>query len=134
MNSVSQLFKRVLLLGVALISAIALVGSVAGFLAFGIKGLVSALIGAAMATLFVSLTAASVWFASKLSLAGFFGVVLGGWLVKMVSFLVLVIFLRKSEFIVGGVLFFTLVAAVIGSLTVDAWVFARSRIPTIASK
>jgi hypothetical protein len=52
----------------------------------------------------------------------------------MVSFLVLVIFLRKSEFIVGGVLFFTLVAAVIGSLTVDAWVFARSRIPTIASK
>jgi hypothetical protein len=134
MNPVATLFKRVLLLGLVLISAIALVGSIVGFLSFGFRGVVSALIGAAMATLFVSLTATSVWFGSRLSLAGFFAIVLGGWLLKLVLFLILVVLLRNSDFIVGGVIFFTLVSAVLGSLAVDAWVFTRSRIPLISGE
>lgn len=134
MNSVSQLFKKVLWMGSVLIAVIAIVGSLIGYFGFGEPGLLSAIIGAGMAALFVSFTAISVWLGSKLSLAGFFGVVLGGWLVKMISFLILVVLLRKSEFIVGSVLFFTLVAAVIGSLAVDAWVFTRSRIPVVAPK
>ncbi len=133
MNSVANLFSRVLTLGTILISAIALIGSLIGFFAFGSRGVLSALIGAGMAAIFVSLTAGSVWIGSKLSLAGFFGVVLGGWLVKLLSFLVLVVLLRKNSDIVGGVIFFTLVAAVLGSLAVDAWVFTRSRIPLISS-
>lgn len=131
MNPVATLFKNVLLLGSILISAIALVGSIIGFLGFGGRGVLSALIGAAMATVFVSLTATSVWFGSRLSLAGFFAIVLGGWILKLVLFLILVVLLRNSDFIVGGVIFFTLVSAVLGSLAVDAWVFTRSRIPLI---
>jgi hypothetical protein len=130
-NPVATLFKNVLLLGSILISAIALVGSIIGFLGFGGRGVLSALIGAAMATVFVSLTATSVWFGSRLSLAGFFAIVLGGWILKLVLFLILVVLLRNSDFIVGGVIFFTLVSAVLGSLAVDAWVFTRSRIPLI---
>ena len=131
MNPVATLFKNVLLLGSILISAIALVGSIIGFLGFGGRGVLSALIGAAMATVFVSLTATSVWFGSRLSLAGFFAIVLGGWILKLVLFIILVVLLRNSDFIVGGVIFFTLVSAVLGSLAVDAWVFTRSRIPLI---
>ena len=134
MNPVATLFKNVLLLGSILISAIALVGSIIGFLGFGGRGVLSALIGAAMATVFVSLTATSVWFGSRLSLAGFFAIVLGGWILKLVLFLILVVLLRNSDFIVGGVIFFTLVSAVLGSLAVDAWVFTRSRIPLISGE
>jgi len=133
-NPVATLFKNVLLLGSILISAIALVGSIIGFLGFGGRGVLSALIGAAMATVFVSLTATSVWFGSRLSLAGFFAIVLGGWILKLVLFLILVVLLRNSDFIVGGVIFFTLVSAVLGSLAVDAWVFTRSRIPLISGE
>jgi hypothetical protein len=127
-----SLFKRVLSIGGLLIAAIAALGSLAGYLGFGLNGLVSALIGAGMCAVFVSLTAASVWFGSKLTLAGFFGVVLGGWLLKLVLFLVLVVLLRQADFIVGAVLFLTLVAAIIGTLAVDALVFIRSRIPLVS--
>ena len=130
----AALFKRVLGLGSALIAAIAVIGSLAGFFSFGVNGLFSALIGAGMCAVFVSLTAASVWLGSKLTLAGFFGVVLGGWLLKLVLFLVLVVVLRQADFIVGGVLFFTLVAAVIGTLAVDSLVFLRTRIPLISEQ
>ena len=134
MSQVAPIFKKVLIWGALLTGFIALVGSLVGFLAFGWPGLASGLIGAGMAFIFVSLTAVSVWIGSKLSLAGFFGVVLGGWLVKLVSFLVLVILLRKSDLVVGPVIFFTLVAAVLGSLAVDALVFTRSRIPLISGE
>ena len=128
----SALFKRVLGLGGALIATIAVLGGIFGYLGYGVNGMTSALFGAAMALVFVSLTALSVWLGSKLSLAGFFAVVLGGWLLKLVLFLVLVVVLRQFDFIVGVVLFFTLVAAVLGSLAVDTWVFLRSRVPLIS--
>ncbi|MEN9752639.1 MAG: hypothetical protein RL670_330 [Actinomycetota bacterium] len=132
--NVSQLFKRVVTLGAILIGAIAVVGGVLGYLLFGANGLLSAVIGAAMAALFVTLTAISVWFGSRLSLAGFFGVVLGGWLAKLVVFLVLVVVLRQATFVVGSVLFLTLVAAIIGSLAVDTLVFLKSRLPIVNEK
>ena len=125
----SQLFKRVLGWGAILIGAIAVVASVLGYLLVGQKGLVSALIGASMALIFVSLTALSVWIGGKFSLGGFFGMVMGGWLLKLVLFLVLVAVLKRATFINGPTLFLTLVASILGSLAIDSLVFFRARLP-----
>jgi hypothetical protein len=128
-TGIEQLFGRVLKLGSLLIAVIAVVAGGLGWLIVGQRGLVSALIGAGMALVFVSLTALSVWLGGKLNLGGFFGVVLGGWLLKVVGFLVLVFVLKHATFINGPVLFFTLVASVLGSLGIDSWVFMKARLP-----
>ena len=76
-NSISQLFSQVLKQGALLIAAIALIGGAIGWFVASTAGLLSALIGAGMALVFVSMTAISVWLGGRLSLGGFFGVVMG---------------------------------------------------------
>lgn len=127
----NRLFQRVLTLGSLLTGAIAVVGGLAGFMVAGLAGLVSALIGAALTLVFMSLTALSVWFGSKLPLGGFFGMVLGGWLIKIVGFAFAIAALKGADFINGPVLFFTLVAAILGTLAVDSVAALKARIPVI---
>jgi hypothetical protein len=136
MNAVSIL-KRVLLYGGLLAAAIALVGGVAGYLVVGPRGLVSALIGTAMAFVFLGVTAGSILLANRTSRAdvlspSFFGIVLGGWLLKFVVFLVLVFLLKDQPWIDNTVLFLSIVAGVVGSLVVDLLVVARSRMPYVS--
>lgn len=130
-NPTEQLFSRILKQGALLIGGIAVIGGIVGFLIAATAGLVSALIGAAMALVFVSMTALSIWLGGKLSLGGFFGVVLGGWIVKLLLFIVLVLLLKGAAFIVGPILFVAIVISVIGSLALDAIVVVKTRIPTI---
>ncbi len=127
----NNLFTRVLTLGSALIGAIAIIGGLVGYLVAGAPGLTSALIGAGLTLVFVTMTALSVWLGGKLPLAGFFGLVLGGWLVKMIGFALVIANLKGADFINGPVLFFTLVAAIIGTLAVDSVLVLRARIPVI---
>ncbi|MEN9715503.1 MAG: hypothetical protein RJA35_970 [Actinomycetota bacterium] len=128
-TGVAAMFKKVLTWGGLLIAGIAVIAGVLGWIFAGSNGLVSALIGAAIAFAFVSLTALSVWAGGKLNLGGFYGVVLGGWIVKVVVFLIIVGVLRHASFINGPTLFFTLVASILGSLGIDSWVFLKARLP-----
>ena len=127
-SSTAEVFSAVLKQGLLLVAAIAVVGGGLGLILAGINGLISGLIGAGMALLFSSLTAFSVKFGGKLSLGGFFGVVLGGWILKLVGFVVLVALLKGASFIAGPVLFFTLVASILGTLVIDSLIVTRSRI------
>ncbi|MEY4423122.1 MAG: hypothetical protein RLZZ258_225 [Actinomycetota bacterium] len=127
-NSIAELFKQVFIRGSLLVAAIAVIGSVVGFLVAGMPGLVSALIGAGLALLFVTLTAVSVYVGGKLPLGGFFGVVLGGWVLKLVGFIVLIGALKGADFISGPVLFFTLVASILGTLGIDSVLVLKARI------
>lgn len=133
-SPIDKLFATILKQGALLIAVIAAVGGLVGYLVASTNGLISALIGAAMAFVFVSMTALSVWFGGKLSLGGFFGVVLGGWIVKLLGFIVFVAALRGADFIVGPVLFGSVVASIMGSLAIDAVAFTKARIPTIEPK
>lgn len=130
-KAANALFRKVLTLGSALIGVIAIVGGLVGYLVANTDGLTSALIGAGLTLVFVSLTALSVWFGSKLPLGGFFGMVLGGWLVKIIGFALVIGALKDADFINGPVLFFTLVAAILGTLAVDSFVALKARIPVI---
>ena len=127
-SSSSEVFSAVLKQGVMLVLAIAVIGGGVGFLVAGANGLMSGFIGAGLALLFSTMTALSVKFGGKLSLGGFFGVVLGGWIFKMVLFIAIVAGLRGADFIDGPVFFFTLVASILGTLVIDSLIVMKSRI------
>ena len=127
-SSTSEVFSAVLKQGLLLVLAIAVIGGGVGLVVAGVSGLLSGLIGAALALLFSAMTALSVKFGGTLSLGGFFGVVLGGWIFKMVLFIAIVAALRGANFIHGPVFFFTLVASILGTLVIDSLIVMKSRI------
>lgn len=126
-----QLFRRVLGQGALLTGLIAGLGSGAGWFVEQSSGVISALIGAALAFGFASLTVVTMLIGRRLSLAGFFGVVMGGWLVKLIGFVLLARALQGADFINGPVLFSTLVAAILGSLIIDSIAVLSARIPVV---
>ena len=131
-SSARPVFVRILKLGAILAVAIAVIGGVVGFLVDGERGLLSALVGTAMAILFTGLTAASILVANRFSgteffTAIFFAVVMGAWIVKFAIFLILVFLLRDAEWINPTVMFICIIAGVLGSLIVDVVVVATSR-------
>ena len=136
-DSLSTVMARVLRLGALLVLAIALLGSLVGYLVIGISGVFAALVGSAAAFLFTALTALSVLIGSKLNLAGFLGAVLGGWLVKMVLFLIGFSMLNRAEWLTREsrpIVFFTVVAAVIGGLVIDTMIVSKARLTATEEK
>jgi hypothetical protein len=133
-SSSTQVFAKALKLSALLVVSVAVICSIIGYLVVGVDGLWTALIGSAIALVFTSLTVLSVLFGARLPLGGFYGLVLGGWLLKIVLFAVLMAALQRMDFIHGPTLFFAIVLSVLGSLSIDSWVVLRSRIPTIDSR
>jgi len=129
--------RKILVYGGFLALGIGVVGGIIGGLVAGGTGVLSALIGTLMAVLFMGITAGSILVAnrfagSEAAVGAFFGIVLGGWLLKFVVFLALVVVLKDQEWVQPVVLFLSIVAGVVGSLVVDAVVVMRSRIPYVS--
>lgn len=133
-SSSTQVFAKALKLSALLVVSVAVICSIIGYLVVGVDGLWTALIGSAIALVFTSLTVLSVLFGARLPLGGFYGLVLGGWLLKIVLFALLMAALQRMDFIHGPTLFFAIVLSVLGSLSIDSWVVLRSRIPTVDSR
>ncbi|MGV8851028.1 MAG: hypothetical protein ACOH1M_00490 [Rhodoglobus sp.] len=128
----SAILGRALAYGAILTVTIAVVGSVIGYLVAGSPGLISALIGAGLTALFMAFTAGTIVLASRAtngdsSSTLFFGIVLGAWLLKFVTFIAILVVLRGQPFLEPLVFFFAILAAVIGSLVVDVLAFVRAR-------
>lgn len=128
----APVLKKVLLYGAILAVAIAVIGSILGYITVGPVGISSALIGTAMAVVFLAITAVSILVAGKYSLGAFFGIVMGAWLLKFVLFLVLIFILRDQPWLNPQVMFLSIVAAVVGTLAVDVVVVARSRMSYVS--
>lgn len=132
----TPILRTALVYGAVLAAAIAVLGSVLGYLVAGTDGLYSALIGAGITALFMAFTAVSIIIAQRVtrdqpSIALFFGVILGAWFLKFVVFIVLVVLLRGAPFLDPMVFFVSVLAAVIGSLVVDMLAYVRSRTPYV---
>jgi hypothetical protein len=137
MNSAVPILKRILSYGGALALAIALIGGTIGFFVDGGRGVVSALLGTAIAFVFLAVTAGSILLGNSASKSDFlspifFSTVLGGWLVKFVLFLIILVAVRDQPWVNTVVMFVSMVAAVLGSLAVDVMVIARSRLPYVS--
>jgi len=131
------ILKRILVYGGFLALAIAIVGATIGGIVDGWIGVVSALVGTAMAVVFMGITAGSILLANRYAgreaaIGAFFGIVMGGWLLKFVVFLVLMVLLRDQPWISPVVLFLSIIAGVIGSLVVDAVVVMKSRMSYVS--
>ena len=130
-DDLSSVMKRVLKFGALLVLAILVLGSLIGYFVAGISGILAALAGSLAALAFTGLTALSVLVGSKLSLPGFLGAVLGGWLLKMVLFLIAFTVLNKAQWLTREarpIVFFTIVVAVIGGLILDTRIVSKARL------
>ncbi|MFT4029016.1 MAG: hypothetical protein QM675_04000 [Protaetiibacter sp.] len=113
----------------------AVAGALGGLLAGG-HGLLGALLGAALAFVFLGLTAASVLLGRRLTVADpanplFYAVVLGAWFLKLVLFVVFMIWLRGQEWFDPLWFGLTVVVGAIGSLVIDAVAMIRTRMPYV---
>ena len=135
--SVAPILTRALRYGAILAIAVAVVGGVVCYLVFGMPGLWGGVLGAALAALFMGVTAASILLAARLTTGDpgsplFFGVVLGAWVLKLVVFLIAAIWLRTQDWLDPYVFFGSVIVAVLGSLVVDVLAFQRSRVPYVS--
>jgi hypothetical protein len=132
--SSTPVLRTALTWGGIVAAALLVIGAVVGFLVAGTAGLGSALAGVLVSALFLAVTAASIlianrWFGDPLYVPIFFGIVLGGWLLKLVLFIVALVALRGQEWVVPVVFFVALVVSVVASLVVDVVVLLRMRVP-----
>lgn len=116
--------------------AVAIVAGTIGFLVAGAPGLVGGLLGAALAAVFLGLTAASMLVAGRVARGDstspvFFGIVIGTWLLKLIVFIVVEVLLRGQPWFDPFVFFAAVVVVVIGSLVLDAVAMYRARMPYV---
>jgi hypothetical protein len=101
----------------------------------GLPGLWSALIGVVLTAVFLGMTAVIILLAGRMQgpekLPFFFGIVLGGWALKLVIFVVALLLLRGQSWLNGWVFFFAVLASVIASLVIGMVVLARARVPYV---
>jgi hypothetical protein len=133
-DSAASVLKRALVLGALVAAGVAVVAGGLGLVFAGLPGLVSGLVGAAFALVFLGVTAVGLLAAgrsldSPLGPSVYFAIVLGGWIVKLLLFVVAMLVLRGQPWVQPLVLFLAIVATVIGSLAVDVVVVTRARIP-----
>jgi hypothetical protein len=133
----ATVLTRALAFGGILTLAVAVVGSVIGYLVDGTGGLLSALVGAALTALFMGFTALSIVLASRAtrdrpSSMLYFGIVLGVWLLKFAVFITVLLLVRGQDWMNPYVFFVAVIAAVIGSLVADMVALAGARVPYAA--
>jgi hypothetical protein len=130
-DDAKSVFRRVLRLGALSVLLVGVLGAIAGFFLAGQAGVFAALAGAAAAFVFTALTVISVLIGSSRGLGVFLGLVLGGWLLKVILFLLFFSFLNQAEWLTREarpVVFFTVVTSVLLGLALDTWIVSKAKI------
>ena len=135
--TVAPVFVLALRYGGLFALAVAVVGGLIGLLVAGVTGLIGALLGAALAAVFLGLTAISMLVAGRVTHGDstnpiFFGIVIGSWALKMVLFVIAEILLRGQPWFNPFVFLATIVVVVMGSLVLDVVALYRSRVPYVS--
>lgn len=135
--SSNPILRRTLLWSAGAAVALGVIAAAIGFAVAGVNGMWSGLLGVLLAVLFLAITGASIlfanrWFGDPLYVQLFFAIVLGGWLLKLGIFIVVMIVLSGQPWIVPLVFFLSIVAGVAMSLIVDVIVLVRMRLPNVS--
>ncbi len=123
----------------AFAAALLVVAGLLGYLLGGLTGVWGALLGVALAVVFMGLTTLSFLLGERLgrgrppmdALVPMLVVIGGTWVVKVVAYLVLIIWLRTQTWLNPTVFGVTAIIAVVGSLLIDAVAMARTRVPIV---
>jgi drug/metabolite transporter (DMT)-like permease len=135
--SSNPILRRTLIWSGVATVILAVVAGTVGFLVGQGEGLISGLLGVLLAMLFLAITGISIlianrWFGQPLYVQLFFAIVMGGWLLKLGVFLVVMIVLSGQPWIHPMVFFLSIVAGVIMSLAIDVLVLTRMRLPNVS--
>lgn len=135
--SSNPILRRTLIWSAVSALVLGLVAGGIGFAVAGVNGLWSGLLGVVLAVLFLGITAGSIlfanrWFGDPIYVQLFFAIVLGGWLLKLGIFLVVMMLLSSQDWVVPLVFFLSIVAGVAMSLIVDVIVLTRMRLPNVS--
>lgn len=115
--------------------ALMLVFGLVGFAVAETPGVAGGVLGAGVAGMLSLVTIGSIAWANHRFIDQanyiviFFAIVAGGWLVKLIVFIVLVALLREQTWLDTKMMFFSLVAGILVSLVVDVIVATKSRLP-----
>lgn len=135
--SSTPILRKTLLWSAAAAVVLAIIAGVIGLLVDGTDGLWSGLLGVLLAALFLAITAISIlianrWYGDPIYVQLFFAIVLGGWMLKLGVFIVVMILLSGAPWISPMVFFLSIVAGVALSLAVDVIVLTRMRLPNVS--
>lgn len=135
--SSTPILRRTLLWSAVATVVLAIVAAVVGFAVAQGEGLVSGLLGILLAAVFLAITGISIlvanrWYGDPIYVQLFFAIVLGGWLLKLGVFIVVMIVLSGQPWIVPMVFFLSIVAGVLMSLAIDVVVLTRMRLPHVS--
>jgi hypothetical protein len=128
----NQIYYAVLKYIGVLAVVLAVVGGALGFVFAGPDGLVSALLGTVVAVMFSGITVVSIIVALRFEIIGFFGTIMGAWLLKFLLFIAAVAYLRDQPFIQPVVIFVSLIVGVTATIMIDCVVVYRSRMSYIS--
>ncbi len=125
------LFRTVQRRLLLLTAATAVLGAGVGALVAGVPGVWGALLAAALGLAFTLTTVALLRFVAGRGPEILQLVLIGGWIVKMVLVVLVMLWLRELDFYHRGVFFGTLVVVVLGAVVVEIGTVATSRIPYV---
>lgn len=135
--SSTPILRSVLIWSALITVVLVVIGALIGYAVAGTDGMWSAVAGILMSAVFLSITGLSIlianrWFGDALYVPIFFGIVLGGWILKFVVFLIALFVLRDQPWIEPTVFLLALIASVLAGLVVDIVVMTRMRIPHVS--
>ena len=135
--SVAPILTRALRYGIIVAIAVAVVAGGIGLIVAGVPGLLGGLGGAALSAVFLGLTAVSMLVAGRVTKGdtgspAFFGIVLGVWALKFIVFIAVALLFRGQAAVDPYVFFFSVIAAVLGSLIADIVAVVRTRVPYVS--
>lgn len=135
--SSTPILRRTLIWSAVATAVLAIVAGGVGFLVAQGEGLVSGLLGVLLSALFLAITGISIlvanrWYGDPLYVQLFFAIVLGGWLLKLGVFVLVMILLAGQPWLHPMVFFLSIIAGVIMSLVIDVIVLTRMRLPNVS--
>jgi hypothetical protein len=135
--SSTPILRTTLIWSAVVTGVLAVVAAIVGYLVDGQTGLWSALAGVLLAAVFLAITGASIlianrWYGDPLYVQIFFGIVMGGWILKFLIFIVVLAVLRDQPWLNPTIFVIAVVVSVIASLVIDVVVMMRMRIPHVS--